>query len=398
MNLAIVLYQPYPHGFACTNRIHYYAQGVNELGGKSRVYIPIPTEYNEQSAKNYLTKGVHKTVSFEYTCGTPIRPGNFIARRFSYFKGPLSAALGLFKKRNEIDAILIVSNKLIPILFFKIISIILNVKYIIEKSELPFYNKQPRYFPQKIYQHLYTKYVYKLFDGIIAISKPLVDYFNPRIKKTARIITVPVIVDPGEFLGGRNVETVPYIAYCGNFTQSQDGIVHLIEAFKIVSEQYTQLRLRLIGEPTKKEDKYIIKKLINDLSLSEKIDLLGYVDRNILVESLMSAKALVLAKPKSLQADYCFPSKLAEYLITSTPVVVTDVGVISDYLSDEENAFLAEPDSVISIADKIIQVLSNDELAKDVGKQGRKIALDNFSYQNQVARIIRFIADLPGKT
>jgi len=69
---------------------------------------------------------------------------------------------------------------------------------------------------------------------------------------------------------------------------------------------------------------------------------------------LLFAKILALARPKSKVADAGFPSKLTEYLSTGNPVVVTRVGEIPYYLKDNVHAFLTEPDSVNSFAERWI--------------------------------------------
>lgn len=59
-------------------------------------------------------------------------------------------------------------------------------------------------------------------------------------------------------------------------------------------------------------------------------------------QMLKNAEALVLDRPNSLQAQYGFPTKLGEYLLTGNPVVVTKVGDIPLYLKDGVSALLSE--------------------------------------------------------
>ena len=76
-----------------------------------------------------------------------------------------------------------------------------------------------------------------------------------------------------------------------------------------------------------------------------------------------------------------FPTKLGEYLATGNPVVVTKVGEITDYL-DNGCAYLAEPDSVQSFSDKLIEALTNEN-SNIVGNKGRDIAIKYFSHKKQ---------------
>jgi glycosyltransferase involved in cell wall biosynthesis len=118
------------------------------------------------------------------------------------------------------------------------------------------------------------------------------------------------------------------------------------------------------------------------------------VNRNELPAYLCSALLLVLSRPKNIQAEGGFPTKLGEYLATGRPVVVTKVGEIPEYLTDEVNAFLAEPDNADAFALRVLYALSNAELADKVGANGKKLAYSTFNYKVQSQNLISFISNL----
>jgi len=72
-------------------------------------------------------------------------------------------------------------------------------------------------------------------------------------------------------------------------------------------------------------------------------------------------------------------------------VVVTKVGEIPAYLTDNQNAFLADPDSVSDFADKLRLVLMNEAHAELVGLRGKEVARSVFNYQYQATRILKFL-------
>ena len=391
MHINIILEEPYPHGMACTNRIHNYARGISELGGNVKILIPKPTE-NDTKAKNKTVTGKYEDIDFEYTCGTTLRGKTFIKRRLLVLKGIIKATKVLLKSRHKLDALLLVSNSLGYILYFKIVTNLLRIKYFQEKSEFPFVNEKMN-FLLKIYAYIYCRYVYMCFDGIIVISKSLYAYFSNRIKKGASLLLVPIIVDLDEYTNPGKITQNDNIAYCGTLYEKKDGILILIEAFKRISSKYRNSKLYIIGD-SHNSDKDKIRKLIKHLQIEDRVILTGYVSRERLKELLSNAAILALAKPYSKQAESCFPSKLGEYLATGNPVVVTKTGEIPDYLTDRKTAFLAEPDSVIDLATKLDYALSNPELAKKVGIEGRKVALKHFNYKNQAKRIVNFIEQM----
>ena len=192
MKIRVVLVEPYPHGMACTNRIHNYARGITELGGNVKILIPKPTE-NDTKGKNKILTGKYENIDFEYTCGTTLRGKTFIKRRLLVLKGIIKATKVLLKSRHKLDAVFLVSNSLVYILYFKIVTNLLRIKYLQEKSELPFINVKMNFF-LKMYTYLYCRYVYRCFDGIIVISKFLYAYFSNRIKKSSILLIFHIIV------------------------------------------------------------------------------------------------------------------------------------------------------------------------------------------------------------
>ena len=71
--------------------------------------------------------------------------------------------------------------------------------------------------------------------------------------------------------------------------------------------------------------------------------------------------------------------------------MVTRVGEIPLYLTDNVNAFLAEPDDIDDFANKMDYVLSNYQLSIKVGIKGRELVESTFNYRYQSKRIIDFL-------
>lgn len=58
---------------------------------------------------------------------------------------------------------------------------------------------------------------------------------------------INMVVDANRFHGLKKDATVePYIAYCGNASNSKDGVDNLIRAFAIVAKKYSNIKLYII--------------------------------------------------------------------------------------------------------------------------------------------------------
>lgn len=392
MNLKVIFYNPYPNGMALTRRIHHYCKGIVEAGGSAQILIPEPSEWSAQSAKNTLTSGTYEGVNFEYTCGTTISSRSHRKQRLLKLKGLKRITLLLAKDRKRTDAVLLITNRCRIILYFFGLCRILGLVYIQEKGELPFVNRPPRNFLQRLYQRIYKRYIYKCFDGIIVVSTSLNEYLRTRIRKNARLLHIPIIADPEEFRTTKKQKMVGRTVVCCGVNQKKDGVFTVVRAFEKISANFADVTLYVIGVSPKTREE--LGQLVKRLGLVHRVVLTDYISREELIQILCNASVLALAKPSSLQAKYCFPSKLAEYLATGNPVVITRTGAIPRYLQDGVNAFIAEPDSHITFAEKLEFVLANPTLAEKVGQKGRWLALTKFSYKVHTARISSFVKDL----
>ena len=393
MNIKIILNQPYPHGMACTNRIHYYAKALKELNHQVEIIIPIPLEQPKE-AKNHEAAGQYEGVRFRYATDSPYRSTSFLQRRIEDAVGPLRVAHRLLSSKQKPDVILLVSNSVFHTIVFKVVSTILRAAYLLEKSELPFAFSKQKKVLSGLYRRIHNRLIYRRFDGIIVISEQLLAFFAPLVKTSASLLLVPVIVNLKEFDAfEEDVSAEKYIAYAGNLSNHKDGIVTLIEAFSQITLQGIDVKLYLIGKPTASA-KELVDALIKKHQLQAKVVQTGYVSRGDLLTYLKGARVLALAKPDSTQGNFCFPSKLGEYLATAKPVVTTRVGEIASYLEHGKTAYLADPDDSKAFADTLSQALSRPEEAEKVGKAGKELANEKFNYQTQGKRIATYMQSL----
>lgn len=370
MKIAIVNTLPIPSGQASVNRLLSYSKGLIELGDSVEVI---------SSAQAEIAEGEIHGVKYRN-----VREHGNKSLLFALHK-----ILNIVRKGN-FNAVIIVSNSLMLIYPLWIICKIYGIKIIQEKSEFPFVIMKKGII-NKLWAKFYTATTYKLFDGLIVMTKPLLDYFSTRIKQKCKLIEVPMTVDLDRFSVSKsnNNQYGDYIAYCGNMAGNKDGVINLIDAFHIAAPNIPSIKLLLIGGSSDQKDFNAIKAYAADKGYG-RIVFYGIASRNEIPYLLLNAKALALARPSSLQSEGGFPTKLGEYLATSNPVVVTSVGDIPHYLN-KNNSYIVEPDNNSLFAAKIVEIFRNYKIACEIGKNGRNTAELYFNYKVQSKRIHEFI-------
>lgn len=381
IKLAVVTAVPFPIGMAGTNRILSYSRGLVELGDTVTVLTTHPG--NDKSHT-----GIYSGVRYK----------RFVNWSIAYQWLPLAMAISIFnmsshlmKNKAEYDAVLMVSNSLIFITAMFLICKATGLTYIQEKSEFPFVLNSTNVIG-RLYAKFYVSRVYRLFDGMIIMTHPLLAYFQSKTKRNCKKILLPMTVEADRFQEVRSQNMYgEYIAYCGYMGGNKDGVINLITSFGLISKTNPHVNLVLIGTAAK-EDIKDLKQFARKSKIANVI-FHGYATRDDIPSLLSNAKILALARPSGLQSLGGFPTKLGEYLATGKPVVVTAVGDIPQYLDDKKNAFIVEPDDNKKFAEKLQYVLDNYEYSLSVGQQGKLLTSRIFSYRYQSKRLHSFLLD-----
>jgi len=386
---------PLPVGLASTNRLMSLARGLVENGVRVHTLALRPLERPEEGIVNREARGVFNGIPFEYPCGTSVRAGTFLARRMQMAKGMLRTARIVkdFRRNGERTILFCYPVGLISSLFLFFVSRTLGVTLMFEENEFPDVRFSDAH-RGKLYAIVYTAVVFRLPDIVLVMTGPLEEYFRHRIRADAAMFRVLMTVEMSRFLvkPPPDGEPVRYVAYCGELAGNKDGVPILLRAYAAVRGQHPDVRLVIIGDEPRTNDLANLKALARELQIDTQVCFTGRVHRDEVPRYLCNAAVLALARPKSLQAEGGFPTKLGEYLATGNPVVVTKVGDIPRYLEDGKTAFLADPDSVEAFAGKLNQALGNPDLARRVGENGRALALATFDYRVQAAGLLRFLA------
>jgi glycosyltransferase involved in cell wall biosynthesis len=273
------------------------------------------------------------------------------------------------------------------------LSRLINAKLIIEKSEHPLRLFQKNVL-NKVRGLIKLKVESHFCDGILCISRFLVDFYKGQGLPQSKLFLTPSTVDPGR-LTTAGEKPVPhfYIGYFGGLTFYRDNIDVLIKAFARISNKHPDVHLVVGGFCTDAEREQL-KNLILDLKISSKVNLLEYLPREEIVRYIVHSDILVMVRARDFETQASFPSKLPEYLGTSKPVISVNVGEISDYLTDGLNSFLVEPGNSEVLAEKIEYVLNNYLLSLEVARKGKQLVDTIFNYKIQGKSIIGFINSL----
>lgn len=164
------------------------------------------------------------------------------------------------------------------------------------------------------------------------------------------------------------------IIYCNRTHSSIYGLEYLISAIPHVIKKEDRARFLIIGSGPL-TDKF--KKRIKDLNIEKYVRFTGTISNDLLGRYLVASDIYV-----SPSLSDGTSVSLLEAMACGLPVVVTDVDAIMEWVTDGVNGFVVPKRNSLMLAQKIIELIREENLRKSFGKENRRIAEHRASWQN----------------
>ncbi|MCX7998714.1 MAG: glycosyltransferase family 4 protein [Leptospiraceae bacterium] len=243
----------------------------------------------------------------------------------------------------------------------------------------------------------FYKYVSRIYNltflkALVNLAKKIIvtqyEYINRStfLKKYAnshKIRVIPNGVDTQKFKPmrvERRHNTLFFLSVLDKFHRYK-GLDYLIESLKLVKKEIKDLKL-LVGGSGELLNYY--KDLVRSLGLHKTVEFLGYIPEEKLVEYYNTCKVFVLPSTSSEQEG--FGMVLLEALSCGTPVICTEIsGIARDLRKYLAGIVVPQRDSK-ALAEAIIKMLKDDDLAIKMGKNGRKMIEEKYTWE-RVAKL-----------
>lgn len=193
-------------------------------------------------------------------------------------------------------------------------------------------------------------------SSIISISESIAAHF--RLNNHYHVIYNAVM--PFSSILWDDSEKDQYLLVCASFTHNK-GIDDAIRAFSCVSDKYPYLRLKIAGAQTSNTEYYgLLNNLIEELGLSDRIDMVGYVsDIRIIMH-----KALALLMCSKNEA---MGRVTAEAMLSNCLVLGFDNAGTSELIKNGSTGFLYKSDEeLVNLIESLLDgVLPTAEIRQE---------------------------------
>ena len=183
------------------------------------------------------------------------------------------------------------------------------------------------------------------------------------------------------------------VCYLGRISWEK-GVDRLIEAAGLVIARLPGTKFLVGGSPYTPDDliyRQRLVRLVESLDLGRNVQFAGYVDdaRAFIAQAHMT---VLPSRRESLGLV------LLESMALEKAVVAFAVDGPREIITDRKDGLLVEPDNVEHLAEAIVTMLEDGELARETGKMGRETVISRFSantFVDRIAGVYDEILDLP---
>lgn len=228
-----------------------------------------------------------------------------------------------------------------------------------------------------------SKFLIKKADGIRTVSSAVADSVIKLGVDKEKITVAPVAVDLNKFLQLPTNNTSWHnrrLLFVGSLEKIKNVPLLLQAAAQVNSQLKNKVKVVIAGSGSQQRKIQRLSYLLNVPT-----EFLGKIKQTRLAEEY--AKSFVVILPSLSES---FGRVLIEANAAGKPVIATDTAGAREIIKDGYNGYIFPQNNISSLADKILKLLNDPDLAQQMGKNGRKLVKNKYSPQHLISQLIQF--------
>ncbi len=219
------------------------------------------------------------------------------------------------------------------------------------------------------------------FSGIVTVTPFIRERFIKSNTKVEIVCNFPLL---SEFSFTSATDKQNEICYVGSITEER-GVLYMLLAMETINA-----RLNLAGIFGTTE----LREKCEQFSGWEKVNELGFLNRTDILK-IISQSRVGLAVLKNLP-NYvdAYPIKIFEYMAAGIPVVASDFPLWKEIVEGNNCGICVAPNNTKAIADGVNRLLADENLAKQMGENGKKAVKEKYNWETESLNLLSFYKKL----
>jgi glycosyltransferase involved in cell wall biosynthesis len=180
----------------------------------------------------------------------------------------------------------------------------------------------------------------------------------------------------------RDAETILFLSNL----RRRKGLAEALEAARIVLEHHPSARFLFVGEWESAE----LEKEARAAAAGPRIEFLA-AQSGAAKDRLLASSSVLLFPPVEPEGH---PRVVLEGLAAGIPIVTTDRGAIAETVIDGESGFILRDPVPEDLADRVLRLLRDSDLRKQMGEAARARYLESFTQEKADRRLADWLSRL----
>jgi glycosyltransferase involved in cell wall biosynthesis len=172
------------------------------------------------------------------------------------------------------------------------------------------------------------------------------------------------------------------VIHVGTLDRNKNHIF-MLKCIHEIREKVPNVRYIIVGEGPERSR---LVSFVEKAGLSQHVQFSGQIGRMDCLYLIKHSKIMVLTS-----FSEAFPNVFLEAQICSIPIVSFAVGGASEVILDGETGFLTPMNSVSKFNNRVVDLLTNPDLAKKMGERGNQHFLDHFTMNMKSEKLVSLI-------
>jgi len=166
-----------------------------------------------------------------------------------------------------------------------------------------------------------------------------------------------------------------------------------LKALQLCIEQNIDVRMIVLGNVGKSSrERPAMRFLQKDPVLAKHVTFRGFVSDQERDHELAESDAFIILRSDNRETEMLFPTRLPEYMLSGNPVVLSKVGSFPQCFEHKKDVwFVSARNTPEEVAEAILYLAQHPTERLEIGRQGRKTALAQFSLEALGSRLARFL-------
>jgi glycosyltransferase involved in cell wall biosynthesis len=170
----------------------------------------------------------------------------------------------------------------------------------------------------------------------------------------------------------------PTVFYLGNLMESK-GFLDVMAAAPLVAERVRGVRFVVAGAYFQPSDREKAEQLMQDPAIRAVVELPGRLTGDARYELMTETDLFVFPSYYPVEGQ---PTVLLEAMSAGLPIISTHHGAIPETVVDGETGYLVPKRSPAAIAQRVVELLENEPLRREMGAAGRRRYEERFGVES----------------